>query len=789
MSLLLAIAFMTPFALGQERTKLPVSVYSDNNFLCNLDATEIGTNEFSFDLKEIEECFKNELDERSYENLKTAWKNKKNISLSELNAANINSEINQVFYRLDLKIPLEWKLPHATSLRNLGPSPHSEFQDVHDAKFSAYLNYSLNADFRRSTKATVPNTQSAQLNPVIASQGLVVESYHHYRSETGRLARQGTFLLKDFEKSNIRLQLGDTVMPSASFLSTFNLLGASLRREFAISPDFLTYPLAEDEVLLEKPARVEVFVNGILVRTLNLEAGRHRIEDIPVSRGLNNVILKVTMADGEQRFVQLRISAEQSLLKKGLSDFSYAAGVMREDGINAPRYTREAAGSGIFRYGVHDQWTAGLFVEGRKNNIVYGQSNLFVTNLGIFQAEGAGSNSYGVKGQALRTSYSWVSGQGNYTRRFNLLFEGFSPKFLVNFYPAAFAETNNRWSLSSSYSQSLTESLTGQLNTSYNKSYLADSDNLKAGFDLNMRFTNRFSGSTHYYHTKYLKGPTSYVVGLNLSYSFEDNRSTLIGSSNFPSNEPEQISANYFYNNPDSNISTAATIDRYGTTHSGAMRASYGWQFADLAATASHTKSRDESRSNISLNPSGSFVFADGYFAASRHINNSYILVRNDFDESVFINGNAANSEAKAAKYSTRILVKNQAYQTQSLAVENSINERSYAPDVFMRLYRVRPKYKSASVLRLTRDKKLTVRGTIRDGDGKPLSLQGGRLMSPKLTEEVSFFTDYDGNFNIENLPPGTYQIKVFGHPFATATVQVKDSANRVLELGPILLR
>ncbi|MCX8107715.1 MAG: fimbrial biogenesis outer membrane usher protein, partial [Verrucomicrobiae bacterium] len=69
--------------------------------------------------------------------------------------------------------------------------------------------------------------------------------------------------------------------------------GLSIHRENRLQPYLITTPMGHSSFFL-KDSTVDVIVNGHRIRTLQLKAGPHEIGDFPLSRGANDVVLRIT---------------------------------------------------------------------------------------------------------------------------------------------------------------------------------------------------------------------------------------------------------------------------------------------------------------------------------------------------------------------------------------------------------------------------------------------------------------------------------------------------------------
>ncbi|MHC5731259.1 MAG: fimbria/pilus outer membrane usher protein, partial [Nostoc sp.] len=105
-------------------------------------------------------------------------------------------------------------------------------------------------------------------------------------------------LVHDAPDQALRYVIGDLSVPISGYQSSRPLLGVAVARNFSLQPYRVTRPISQFEFFLETPSKVEVFINGLPVQTLQLPGGRQDIRDLPLSGGINDVQLIITDAVG-----------------------------------------------------------------------------------------------------------------------------------------------------------------------------------------------------------------------------------------------------------------------------------------------------------------------------------------------------------------------------------------------------------------------------------------------------------------------------------------------------------
>lgn len=169
----------------------------------------------------------------------------------------------------------------------------------------------------------------------------------------------------DFPRA-IRYQLGDVRSRSDTFQTGASLLGLSVSREYGkIHPFRNLRPGGRTTFELDQPARVNFEVNGAVVRSERLPPGTYDVADFPLVNGLNDVRITVEDDFGTREVGAYSTFVDTVLLGRGLTRFSLQGGVQQlpgRDGFH-PRYGDDLVGLASIEHGVSDRLTLGASVE------------------------------------------------------------------------------------------------------------------------------------------------------------------------------------------------------------------------------------------------------------------------------------------------------------------------------------------------------------------------------------------------------------------------------------------
>ena len=240
-----------------------------------------------------------------------------------------------------------------------------ELRTASTAEMGAYLDYDINLLRQSSGQSSY-----ALLSPVIFGAGgnlaaklnyqqLAESPYSTNNASDGLHVLSLTYTRDDTSRMRT-LEVGDIVTSPGSQGYSLRLGGVQFGSNFATQPTFITYPLPSFYGETTVPSALDIYVNGRLRRTEEVDAGRYLLEDIPVVNGEGQMQIITRDAMGRRQVFAQDFYVASDLLREGLSDYSVSFGALREDyGVEDFKYG-DLAGSASWRYG----WSDDLTVEG-----------------------------------------------------------------------------------------------------------------------------------------------------------------------------------------------------------------------------------------------------------------------------------------------------------------------------------------------------------------------------------------------------------------------------------------
>ncbi len=741
-----------------QRTAL--SLYSGVNYFGEFISFLNGSELASVDQKSYDKLMKQLLTEEKYLEFRDRFKDKSIISINELKDFGFEFSVDLNNFRVDIYTSELFLKPNVISLSNY--SADSNEVKVNGGKFSSYLNYSFSNVTKYEKTFGRDSHTFGILDPVVNINSLVVESNHYLSPEHGWI-RNGSIITKDFKDPLLRINLGDVQYVPRTLQSSQQLLGFKISKEYEINPYMPIVAKADRELYLEVPSAVEIFINGQLIQTLNLEAGKHKLEDIPVLQGINHVVLRVSDNKGNKKLIVFQHTGSEDMLKVGFHDFNYAVGRFAENSDRGIRYGDQNSASFFHRYGVLNTWTSGFKGEYIKNYINLGAENIVSTVRGLFTHDVSFSSASGGKGGvANRFSYTWTCpcGINDQIKRLFFSYEYDSPNYLINTFKKQFALNNQRNIFQINYTQRLTESIMGTIGVNLQSLSMFDFFQKQIGLTFNKNLGNDFFVTGTYQRTminKNVKTNSDYLL-VQLSYGFDEGKRNIIATVNKSvDGYSAQTEYNYNKNLPVNNHILYSRANLGEKTQAASISHFYNHKRFEIFSGLDYS-SLNQTKT-ITINPSGSFSFVDGEFAFGQKIQQGFVLVANKEKENLVINGDEEKYEAYVTGKSNVSLVSVQPYTAKQISI---VSDDSNSLGYSNKGYRAQVGYKQGALLELGDDDFKMVSGNLVNAEKVPYSLVGAKLINLSTGIDTPFFTGRDGKFYLENVKEDIYQLMIY---------------------------
>jgi outer membrane usher protein len=206
----------------------------------------------------------------------------------------------------------------------------------------------------------------------------------------------------DYPDRLTSLRLGDAVGVPGAWGRAVRFGGIQYGTNFATQPGFIRSPVLQAAGSAALPSTVDVFVNNALVQRNSVPPGPFSVQNIPVVTGSGEVRVVVRDLLGREQVITQPYYSGATLLKKGLSDYSFELGAVRDNfAITSNDYGTGLA-TATYRKGITDGFTGELHGEYTRGVQAGGATGaLRLGNFGIVNGTAALSNSERGIGQLL----------------------------------------------------------------------------------------------------------------------------------------------------------------------------------------------------------------------------------------------------------------------------------------------------------------------------------------------------------------------------------------------------
>lgn len=205
------------------------------------------------------------------------------------------------------------------------------------------------------------------------------------------------------------LNLGDTITGALPWTRATRLGGVQLRRDFALEPDLITFPIPAFRGQAALPSSIELYVDGLRQYSGEITPGPFQLNTAPLINGYGEAQIVVTDMLGRRTTLSFPFYTTGRLLKAGLSDWSAEAGyVRRHYTLRSFDYDNRLAGSGVLRYGLTPWLTLEAHAEGASDLAGGGVGAALGVGLaGVLSASAARSSGLELRGDQYRLGYNW----------------------------------------------------------------------------------------------------------------------------------------------------------------------------------------------------------------------------------------------------------------------------------------------------------------------------------------------------------------------------------------------
>jgi outer membrane usher protein FimD/PapC len=548
-----------------------------------------------------------------------------------------------------------------------------------------------------------------------------------------------------------RLVIGDYTAASGDLGSSVSMGGLSLSRVYGMDPYFIKYPLANFEGFTSLPSTVEVYLNGMRLRTEKLSPGEFGLNNISYYGGANSVEVVIRDAFGRVQTVRYPFYSTDVLLKAGLHEYSYNIGSIRNNlGTESNNY-HGLAFSGFHKYGAGDSLTVGINSEGGRGNYNLGaQATFLLKQTGIATLALSGSRDAGDRaGLAGTLNYSYQDKKINA----HMSFRGFTKDYATINSGLITDKTKYEAGAAIGYgtkdfgSASVTFGKIGKYVGQDSQSIIANyTRNISSKISLFASFTRRKEAETS---NAFFVGLTYYPrEGMTLSSSYEKSNGTSSETLQLQKSTPAGEGLGYRasinrVDTPSGETTTANPFLQYNSRF-GTYTAEYSRQFTDTGGTE-----------NYNLSAAGGIAYVGNTIGFSRIINDSFGLAKVGSLQGVRVY--QSNQEIGRTDSSGRVFIPNlSSYYDNQVSIGDKDIPIDYSIKEVVRY--ISPPLRSGAIINFEVTKFQAITGMLKirtDKEVLPAEFYEINMMVDK--KGMTFPTGKGGEFYLENVKPGKY--------------------------------
>lgn len=651
--------------------------------------------------------------------------------------------------------------------------------------FAAYLNYRMSVDYlhrdlgNREAGLQAPRWDldfNGTVGPVAFENQFTVDP-----DSTEEFQRAGSRLIYDQPDRALRWTVGDLIPEGTSFQSASDIAGLSVARLYGLRPNGrLITARSSRSVTLRETSNVEIRVNGVVTRTLILEAGTYDLRDLPLTQGANAVEIVVEGPSGSREVIAFDFFSDTTLLAPGVDEFYVSTGVRAPRDGGSIDYQGEPIFSAFYRRGLTEQISAGANLQATSDAFLAGGQVVYGGALGLTAFDLAASHRDGVgSGYALRVEHRLARDVGDLPGQetIDLSAEVRSEDFGDI---ETLRQANNYSVIAAArYSRPLSRALIASIGADYGlgRGSVEDRYGLSAFASWRVDYeTNVNFGAT--YSSNALAGEETNVF-VNLTRRFGARRTFSAGAESRNglvragfSQTPERAIDDWGFS-----ADVTRTDEAYGFNGTAIYRANRAE--LEVSHDTLFNQDGDVANQQTSLRAYGSLAYAGGRLVAGREIFDSFALVRPHSSlggRPVLIRGAFSLEESARSGLLGPAVVPLGSYYPQSVPYD--VEDLPLGYDLGAGLFQLKPRLHSGYLLTVGSDYYVTASGLMVDSRGMPVSLRVGRAVSldDPNAPQVDVLTNRTGRFAISGLAAGRWRITLLGEPPLTYDIVVPEA-------------
>ena len=688
-------------------------------------------------------------------------------------------DLQQVQYRLDMAQSMLHIEAHPDLLAHhvvdLGRRPTETPMLLRDT--TAYLNYNIRYDEFGSTSSN--NSYSMPLELGLSSGTAVLSSSGSYyrTARAQRWQRHASRLIWDDPGRLNRWVAGDFSAFSGLLGGGGAYAGLNLSRRFSLQPQVRRGPGLDLTGMLWAPSEIEIYVDERLVRRERLPPGQFTLNNVPTYSGVGQTTMVIKDMLGREQRIITDFYRSAQLLAPGLHDYNHSLGFPRRNIGLSDQYALQPVYLGFHQWGITRALTAGMRAEVAASMINAGPTVAFVAGpLGEVEIALAASRTRNERGVAAHVSHYYRGA-------------GFSTRFSLR-------ATSRRYAHLSLTPQQNRAALQGLFGLGYHHAKLGSvalTYSQTLGYATPTLASYRLSFARRAFARSFISASLLYSDGLGSRYSADLRLTVPLGKQHSMSAD-RRVAAN-------EETDTVSLRQQLPTENGLAYNTWYQRRRAQQRLVSDNTRlglryqasvgrytadyERSDTLARSTLSAAGSFTVVGGVLRPSRTVRDGFALVKVGRLPGVRV----YRQHQLVGRTDKRgeILVPNLiSYQNNLLSMEDKDIPINYAlsnTKIF-----ASPVTKGGGVVEFNIIRLQGFVGYVYfdNGNGSaPLESTPLRIANDKRV--IDTIIGFDGEFYLENLQPGNYQLSVdLAAGQCEAILSLPDSEQMMVDLGEI---
>lgn len=696
---------------------------------------------------------------------------------------------------LNVQIPADARDAQDISLRRFEDAATGQYSEP--ATLSGYINFRSYGDYVWNGVDSGFQSPTSLIDSAIRYKGFVLENEATVRLDSDAqkfFTREGTRLVYDDRQRLVRFAAGDLITSGRGFAGSPQIAGLSATRVYSIvDPLRNVQPRGDRSFTLTRPSTVEAMINGQLIRRVRLQPGVYNIRDFPFVQGTNNVEFNIQDDAGGTQRITFSQFFDRTLLAEGLSEFSFQAGILAPFRRSSRDYqTSEPAASGWYRRGMSETVTLGGNFNINKAGATAGVEAVIASAIGIIGIDAAASDVDGI-GTGFAANVGLQKSFGGYNaspRSIAASVEYRSAKFAN----PGFAGVDNRikWNLSASYAQPIGQSqfisLSGDYGVARGAFRNEVSTRLTYGYTINSRLNLTVDGT---YERRAIFG-SEYGVRATLAVKFGPRSNGVVEVDT----RTERARIGYQTASGEGVGSWTASADLDVSEDDAGFNGGFNYTANRAEIGLTHTtvyeltgRRTDSQRTSLRLGTA--IAFADGKFALSRPIYDSFAMVaphKSLGGAQVIVDPRDEHYTAKSGVFGPAVDPNLGAYIRRTLTYD--VPQAPVGYDLGAASAKLLPPYRGGYLVTAGSDYSVTALGTLIGLDGAPVSLLSGKATELGVSNPrtLTIFTNRTGRFGISGMRPGRWRIEMPTEPPTIVEIVIPAKSLGVVRLGDVKL-